>query len=180
MRDKKIDTYSVGYGKPPKNSRFKKGQSGNPKGRPRGSQNTATIMMKALKETVVMTENGRRRKITMKEAIIKQAITKAASGEFRHIKLLLDLIPIIEARAEEAQAAIFTPTPLPEGIDNLFGGAFKIIAEHGALPPGMMYAPPISDTVVPSEKRIAPTIPPASGKNANGARAKPPQEDPPF
>src|SRR5215469_5153687 len=53
--------YEVGYGKPPRSSRFKKGQSGNPRGRPSGSKNLSTLLSEALNEPVIVTENGRRR-----------------------------------------------------------------------------------------------------------------------
>ena len=54
-REKSGD-YEVGYRKPPVNTRFKSGQSGNPKGRPRGSKGFATLMRKALSETVLVRE----------------------------------------------------------------------------------------------------------------------------
>jgi hypothetical protein len=73
----------VGYKKPPKHSRFKPGQSGNPKGRPRRTRTTAAIIREALKETVPVTENGRRRSINKLEIIIKQAINDAAKGDAR-------------------------------------------------------------------------------------------------
>src|ERR1039458_6542262 len=51
---------SVGYGAPPEATRFKKGVSGNPKGRPRGSLNVATVFTKILRERVVINEHGQR------------------------------------------------------------------------------------------------------------------------
>ena len=42
--------YAVGYGKPPKHTRFKKGRSGNPRGRPRGAKNLSTLLFGALNE----------------------------------------------------------------------------------------------------------------------------------
>jgi len=89
--------YAVGKGKPPERTRFKKGQSGNPKGRPPNSKNSATLLNEALSELVVITENGQRKSIT-KKAIVKQIVNKAASGDYRSIQLLLlNQIPLVEA-----------------------------------------------------------------------------------
>jgi hypothetical protein len=52
MSDKKRD-YQVGYGKPPKDTRFKKGQSGNPRGRAPGAKNLKTLLIDTLNEPVV-------------------------------------------------------------------------------------------------------------------------------
>ena len=57
--DKKGD-YEVGYGKPPRNTRFQKGQSGNPSGRAPGNKNLKTLLIDTLNEPVVVTENGGR------------------------------------------------------------------------------------------------------------------------
>jgi Family of unknown function (DUF5681) len=54
----------VGYGRPPMTTRFRPGQSGNPRGRPKGARNLSTIVAAALSERVAINENGRRRQIT--------------------------------------------------------------------------------------------------------------------
>lgn len=63
--------YDIGYGKPPRRTRFQKGQSGNSRGRPRAANNFATIVGEALREPVVINENGRRKRATMAEVIGK-------------------------------------------------------------------------------------------------------------
>jgi hypothetical protein len=57
-RDNKRDDYAVGYGKPPLHTRFKKGQSGNPRGRPPGAKNLSTLLNEALNEPVIVAANG--------------------------------------------------------------------------------------------------------------------------
>ncbi|MEO8727294.1 MAG: DUF5681 domain-containing protein [Acidobacteriaceae bacterium] len=64
-----------------KNTQFEKGKSGNPKGRPKGSQNPATIFNRVAREFITVTENGRTRKLTKLEAIILQAHNKALAGK---------------------------------------------------------------------------------------------------
>lgn len=100
--------YSVGKGKPPHHTRFQKGQSGNPKGRLRGSKNVATLLAQVLRERVVITENGRRKTITKLEAMLKQLANKAASGDHRAIKLLISLagtyMPSTDADGEKPKS----------------------------------------------------------------------------
>jgi hypothetical protein len=54
--------YVVGYGKPPLHTRFQKGRSGNPNGRPRGRKNMSTLLSDALNGSVIVVENGRRKR----------------------------------------------------------------------------------------------------------------------
>jgi len=98
MADEDNPEYAVGFGKPPRRTRFCKGQSGNPKGRPRGAKNLATLMEKVLKEPVVISENGKQRRITKREALIKQLVNKAIAGDPRSIKLLLAELREIDDR----------------------------------------------------------------------------------
>ena len=96
--------YEVGYGKPPRHTRFKKGQSGNPRGRPRGSKNLKTLLNDALNEPVVITEEGGRRKITKREAIVTQLVNRSATADLRALKILLDILRDIEGHSEPASA----------------------------------------------------------------------------
>jgi hypothetical protein len=94
--------YEVGYGKPPRKTRFQKGQSGNPRGRPCGAKNLQGLLNEALNETIIVTENGGRRRLTKREAILTQLVNRSATADFRAIKILLDLLRNIEAQSETA------------------------------------------------------------------------------
>src|SRR5271166_1505567 len=92
------DEYEVGYAKPPRHAGFQKGRSGNPKGRPKGSKNFGTLVSEALDEKVSLTEDGRRRRITKRELVIKQLVNKSASADLRAIKQLTDIVQGVERR----------------------------------------------------------------------------------
>ena len=99
--DQKRD-HEVGYRKPPRQTRFTKGQSGNPRGRSPGAKNLKTLLSDALNEFVIVSENGGRRKITKREAIVTQLVNRSASADFRAIKILLDMVRDIESQTEPA------------------------------------------------------------------------------
>src|ERR1022692_1869427 len=93
--------YDVGFGKPPAATRFKKGRSGNPKGRPKGKPNAATVILHALAAKVVINENGRRREVTKLEAAMMQLANKAAGGDLRAMNLATTLTRLAEERIEQ-------------------------------------------------------------------------------
>ncbi|MGO9144727.1 MAG: DUF5681 domain-containing protein [Desulfomonilia bacterium] len=103
--DRKNKSYDVGYGKPPQDTRFQPGQSGNAKGRPRGAKNLATIVNNAINEKVVVTENGKRRKKSKLEIAVTQLINKAVIGDQKALTQLIPLVQIIEGRAEADAAS---------------------------------------------------------------------------
>ena len=91
MQNKKSPEDEIGYRRPPKHTRFQPGSSGNPKGRPRASKNLSAVFETALNERVSVNDNGKRKKITMFEAIAKQAVRKAAGGDQRALRLVIDM-----------------------------------------------------------------------------------------
>jgi hypothetical protein len=97
------DNYAVGYGKPPKNSQFKKGVSGNPSGRRKKPSDLASGLLRELDSKVIINENGRRTSIKKSEGLIKQLVTKALSGNLQALRLLITLLLQFQERAAEQQ-----------------------------------------------------------------------------
>ena len=104
MSDDDQPDHKVGYKKPPLHTRFQKGQSGNPRGRPRGSKNLSTLLTDALNEPVVVTEDGKRRKISKRELGVRQLVNKFAMAEAQATKILLGLMQERDRLAAEASA----------------------------------------------------------------------------
>jgi len=101
----------VGRGKPPKHTQFRKGVSGNPEGRPKGSKNLSTLIMEAANAEVTATIDGKVRRISKLQATAMQLATKASVGDQPAINKFLDWIDEIETRAAAARPAQF---PLEE------------------------------------------------------------------
>jgi hypothetical protein len=86
------DDAQVGYRKPPANTRFKPGQSGNPKGRPKGQRNLSSEIAKAMAMPVPVTMNGRRKNVRTITALIWRLREKALGGDHKSLLLLINLI----------------------------------------------------------------------------------------
>lgn len=100
MSDSEDET---GYKRPPVRSRFKKGQSGNPKGRPTGTRNFKTDVRETLARPVQVTEAGRSRSISTQRAGLERLRDKALRGDHRSLDRLLELA---ERHGEEETAAL--------------------------------------------------------------------------
>jgi hypothetical protein len=94
--------YLVGRGKPPKHTRFTKGQSGNPKGRPKGAKSFATEILEELDARIRITENGKLRKITKRRAVAKQLVNKSVAGDPKTMPTLLNQIHLSEGVSESS------------------------------------------------------------------------------
>ena len=101
MSDEKKPTggYPIGYGKPPAQTRFKKGQSGNPTGRPKGTPNFATALEQALNEQVMVNEGGQRRTVSKLEATVKQLVNKATLGDPRATQQVLGVLHVLDGES---------------------------------------------------------------------------------
>jgi len=86
------DDYEVGYGRPPKHTRFQKGRSGNPAGKKRPQEGPGQIFHRLLRENVTVTENGRKRTMAKLEVVLSQIINKAASGNEKNFKLFMEMM----------------------------------------------------------------------------------------
>ena len=86
------DDYEVGYGKPPKDSQFKEGQSGNKCGRPKGAKNLKTEVVEELTEMVKMRVGDRTLKISKQRALLKMLWLKGMKGDSRALSSLLGLV----------------------------------------------------------------------------------------
>jgi hypothetical protein len=84
--------YAVGYRRPPESTRFKPGISGNPKGRPKGSQPVAAMLQEIIKQKIAVTENGKTRSLPVLEIMLRRLANDAMRGEQRSIKFLLSLL----------------------------------------------------------------------------------------
>jgi len=92
--------YAVGYGRPPEDTRFQPGRSGNPKGRPKGSKNFSTLFAEELAQPVTLIETGKRKKMSKQQALVKQAVNKALGNDPKATALVFDHIRRSEGSAE--------------------------------------------------------------------------------
>lgn len=97
--------YKVGFKKPPKATQFKKGRSGNPKGRPKGTKNLMSDLEEELQEVIPLKESGKDKRVSKQRALIKSLMAKAVKGDTRSANLLLNMIMkvLVPAQTPEAE-----------------------------------------------------------------------------
>ena len=92
--------YAVGYRRTPSATRFKPGQSGNQRGRPKESKNSRTILREEIEAKVEISENGKPRRISKQRIALRQLANKAASGDLKAIAQLHVMLRELEVGAE--------------------------------------------------------------------------------
>lgn len=112
--------YAIGYGKPPVATRFKPGQSGNPKGRPRGAKGIKTLARQIMSEKVaVRTPQGEKR-ISKIEALLHKGVEQALKGNARLFAHMVSLYA-------EAVPEIAATTPADVGREKLLSATDEAI-----------------------------------------------------
>lgn len=97
---------STGYKRPPTATRWKKGQSGNPSGRRRGTLNLRTDLLAELSEVIQIQEGGSARKITKQRALLKSLAARGIKGDARAANLILNLIARLLENEPEASITV--------------------------------------------------------------------------
>lgn len=112
--------YTVGYGKPPRHSQFKKGQSGNPRGRRAQPKTFDALLETALNQPVSVTLGARKVRVSKREAIVMTMVNGALKGNIRHLEFLARLmressaIEPFEVRPEDEAILKALAGPAPE------------------------------------------------------------------
>ena len=97
--------YKVGYGRPPEQSRFKPGQSGNPKGRPAGRPNAKTMFERVIHKKVSVRQGENTREMPMFEAMVHAHAVKGVKGDARSAGLVFNLLPKVGLLGEQKEDA---------------------------------------------------------------------------
>ena len=104
-RDSRSDagtSYSIGYGRPPRKHQFQPGHSGNPKGRPKGTKNTATLVREILDRKIEVRSGGTPRKVTVREGILTGFAQASLKGDTKSAAFLLQRYDMPEGAQEHA------------------------------------------------------------------------------
>lgn len=110
------DDDRVGYRHPPKHTRFKPGQSGNPKGRPKHARNLKTEFLEELGEIIRVREGDRDMKISKQRAFVKALVAAAIKGDMRAASALVSFCTRAFGNEPEDDQP---PSPAPDDIEIL-------------------------------------------------------------
>jgi len=108
--------YEIGYGKPPVGKGFKKGQSGNPSGRPK-KKTAAPLLVRKFTEQVVVATRGQRQKTTRTEVLVVQLDDQPAGAGWSATRMLTDALREIETKASLSAAGGTSDNPVPEATE---------------------------------------------------------------
>jgi len=120
----------VGPGKPPRHTRFKPGQSGNPKGRPKGSKNFATILQQQLTKKITITVDGKPRRMTVQEVIARRLATDSMKGTTKAMELLIRLTSAKSDESAGKDVAGETVLPDKDALRRIHKRIAKLVGEE--------------------------------------------------
>jgi hypothetical protein len=165
--------YLVGYKKPPKHSQFKKGQSGNPNGRPRGSTNIRAVFQKVVERRVSIRRGENVCKASVVEAMFLAISERAAKGDSKAFNSVMKLAGQLQLLNPPPSFAVSSPDPQPPAFqwteeDEMLSRFLEGVPEFDMVPTGQIYR---GGVLVPNPELQADDI-----RSGNGIR---PEEDSP-
>ena len=120
----------VGPGNPPRHTRFKPGQSGNPKGRPKGSKNFATILQQQLRKMVTITVDGKPKRLAVQEVIARRLANDNMKGTIKALELLIKLTSAKTDTDAGNDAARETALPDEDALRRIHKRIAKLVGEE--------------------------------------------------
>ncbi len=107
------DQVKVGYKRPPLSQQFKRGRSGNPRGRPKGTRNFKTDLVDICSERVTIRENGKPRRMTRQGALVLGTLQQAMKGDVKAGATIMSiLLQHSGPSASSGPAAVLAPEDL--------------------------------------------------------------------
>ncbi len=120
----------VGFGKPPKHTQFKPGQSGNPAGRPKGTKNLKTDLEEELRELITIREGGNQKIVSKQRAMLKSLTAKAVQGDPRAAAIVIDMMYRL-LHEDDAEDTSRGPSPDDKAILEAFGNRLLRESDEG-------------------------------------------------
>ncbi|ANY18626.1 hypothetical protein A6F68_00090 [Tsuneonella dongtanensis] len=112
---------AVGYGRPPRQSRWKKGQSGNPSGRPKGTRGLKTDLRAELISRMEISMNGKRVSGTKQQLMLRTLTARAAAGDVKATRILIDLVLQVFGPEDQGGGPKTLSRPDQQILDELLG-----------------------------------------------------------
>jgi hypothetical protein len=106
------DDYEVGRNRPPRHTQFRKGASGNKKGRPKGRRNLKTDLVEELASGIAIQEDGKRRIVPKQRAMIKRAVAQAIQGDTKAMSNLVSMM--MKLMGEDVKSELSSTLSAPQ------------------------------------------------------------------
>jgi hypothetical protein len=123
------DRYRIGYGKPPKHTRFRPGVSGNPTGKRKGARNLKSDVQRALRVPVKLKDGGKARKVSTQQAVLMRLREKALKGDARSLDRFVELARLYN----NEPTASATPPSTSEDEEILAAYEREVLSRNGRL-----------------------------------------------
>ncbi len=99
------DNYDIGYGKPPKSGQFKPGESGNPRGRPKGQKSVSTLIDEVMRKKVRIREGGKVKKVSQVEALLRRVLRDGLKGNAKATDQVIKLLQMGQTLSQYEEGA---------------------------------------------------------------------------